>query len=245
MSARKTLRNGDIVDVGLTRHKDGKVSIKRKVVAKGCRKAGTITLARTSFEQTSPVASDGPKTKSAARNARKLAKQPKKITAAPSTIKERTHHEHSVDKAAYVTTTNKVPTLLRRIKARTGTHVELFVKDYETVGSDLRSPNMAGAGGGSSGVPFPMAKVQAMDRLRAFEERNMVAFKMCEAVLIYNASPASIHEMGGPQHVVVSHMIREAIEELADFYTPKRKRRDKTLAVLVKLVEEARREREI
>lgn len=163
--------------------------------------------------------------------------------AKPHTIKERTHDENSTDKAAYVTTTYTVPKLLRRIKAPTGSHVEQFQRDYELVGSDLRSASLTGGGGGNA-MPFPMAKVQAADRLKAFEETNTRAFKMCEAVLIHNETPQSIHKKGGPQHVVVSHMIREAIEDLAAFYTPQRKRPDKVLALLVKVVEDARRRSE-
>jgi hypothetical protein len=160
------------------------------------------------------------------------------------TVKERTHHESSTHHAAYVQTTNKVPKLLRRLKARTGSHVEQFQKDYELVGSDLRSASLDGAGGGGVSTPFPLAKVQAADRLKSFEANNEMAFRMCEAVLIHNETPQSIHQKGGPQHVVVSHMIREAIEDLAEFYTPQRKRPDKLLALIVKVVDDARRRSE-
>lgn len=237
----RTLHNGDVIATSLTHHQDGKVSIKRKVVARGIRPPKPeIALVAPSPPAQSPIPK---RTKAAARNARKLAAAAAvPITAAPKTHKERTHHEHSTDKAAYVSTTNGVPKLLRRINARSGSHVESFQKDYELVGSDLRSANMDGAGGGGGGVAFPLAKVQAADRLRAFEATSFESFKWCEAVLIFNETPATIHKKGGPEHVVCSHLIRRAISDLADFYTPNRRRPDKTLAAIVKLVEEKRRQ---
>lgn len=239
---RKTLRNGDVVDTRIAKHRDGTRSLKRTVVARGIRPAKpSITLPADPMQPKTAIP-DG-STKSAARNARKVAKAPPAPKlATPETIKERTHHEHSVDQAAYVQTTNVKMKMLRRIKARTGSHIEAFERDYEMAGSDLRSSAMEGGGGGGGmATPFPLAKVQAIDRLKRFEQENMVAFKMCEAALIFGHSPASIHKAGGPPHVVCSHMIREAVDDLAAFYTPQRKRPDKNLAVVVKLVDEARR----
>jgi len=248
----------------IVHHKDGKRSIKRlgpKPIVSTVKHQPTTPeqraarepqlLKRTpqpkrpiSLAKTSIQVVPEPKTSSAKRNARKIAKAPPApITAAPTTIRERTYHEHSIDHSTHVNTTNQVPKLLRRIKARNGSHVEQFQRDYEMAGSDLRSSSMDGTGGGSSGMatPFPLAKVQAIDRLKAFEEKNMVAFLVCEAVLIYNATPTTIHAAGGPQHTVVSAMIRDSVEDLAGFYSPSRKRPDKRLAYLSKVIEEAKR----
>lgn len=239
---RRTLRNGDVVEVGLVRHKGGETSIKRSMVACGVRPKRAARPISLPPDPMKPA----PSTKTAKRKQKKAATvADKQITAAPATVRERTHHEdaRSIDKSAYVTTTNQVPRTLKRIRARTGNHIEAFQRDFELVGSDLKSFDLAGVSGGGGGTPFPQAKVEAVDRLRQFEQRNMVAFKMCEAVLIHGMTPASIHAAGGPQHVVVSHMIREAVEDLSEFYTPNRKRPDKMLAVLTKAIESAKRDR--
>jgi len=202
-----------------------------------------ITLPTVSLQR--DVEPEQPKTRSAAKNARKVANAPPApITAAPKTYQERTHHDWDQNKSAIVTTTNVSNRILKRAKARTGSHIECFLRDYEMVGSDLKSPNMGGVSGGGTGDAVPLQKIQAVDRLLEFEERYPRAYTICEAVLIFGAQPTSIHKLGGPQHALVTRQIQDAVEDLANFYTPAKKRPDKALAAWIKFVSEAKRKQE-
>lgn len=241
---RKTAQNGDVIETRLARsRKDGTVSIKRTVVAKGIPpKPSAIRLASVSILNDPPAPE--PKTTSAAKNARRIAsKPPAPITAAPKTFHDRTHHDWHPG-GHVVTTTSAVPKILRRAKARTGSHIESFQRDYELAGSDLRSPNLGGVSSGGKADAIPLAKIQAVDRLLEFEERFPRAFTICEAVLIYGAQPSTIHKLGGPQHSHVTAQIQDAVEDLANFYSPKKKRPDKKLAAYAKFVEEAKRKQD-
>lgn len=179
-----------------------------------------------------------PPTKTAAKKAKGHAAEPY-LPSLAATTRERVHHADGFDQAAYVTTTNFVPKTLRRAKARDGAHVESFQRDYETAGSDLRSANME-ASSGAAGLALPLHKIQAIDRLKEFEKINPRAFGVCEAVLIYNARPSDI-ERRGVNSTIASTMIQDAVEALAGFYTPAKKRPDKRLAAFAKHVEEVRR----
>lgn len=179
-----------------------------------------------------------PPTKTAAKKAKGKPAEPY-LSSLPATTRERVHQHGGYDQAAYVTTTNLVPRTLRRAKARDGAHVESFQRDYETAGSDLRSANME-ASCGSDGLALPLHKIQAIDRLKGFEKLNPRAYGVCEAVLIYNARPSDI-EAKGVNSTIASTMIQDAVEALAGFYTPSKKRPDKRLAAFARHVEEVRR----
>lgn len=202
-----------------------------------------ITLPTISMQ--APPAPPEPKTRSAAKNARKVAgAKPEPITARPKEYQERTHHDWNQNQSAIVTTTNVGNRILKRAKARTGSHVESFLRDYEMVGSDLKSANLGGVSGGGMGDAVPLQKIQAVDRLRELESLYPRAYTICEAVLIFGAQPTSIHKLGGPQHALVTRQIQDAIEDLANFYTPAKKRPDKALAAWIQYVSLAKREQE-
>lgn len=284
MSARKQLPNGTVMDVRLVNHKDGRKSIKRKVVAVPVPKKPAVSLARVSIAD-QPINRDGtvrtqrtiargadweiksdpidltfpvrtaaasrprkaaPKpepqeergdTKTARRNSRKV--KPK-LTAEPETTRERMHHDWDGAKSIYVTTTNQVPKILRRAKARTGSHVEQFQKDYEMAGADLRSPDL-GAGSGGNGLPLPLSKIQAIDRLKEFQSRNERAFIICEAVLICGSTPSKIAKVAKVPNGVATTWVQNSVDDLANFYSPKKRRPDKKLAAIANWVEEERR----
>lgn len=215
-------------------------------------RAGSFLAPRRSIKITLPTVSmqaapepPAPKTKSAARNARKVAAAPPEpITARPKEFQDRTHHDSNPLKPVTVTTTNTASRILKRAKARTGSHVEAFLRDYEVVGSDLKSANLGGVSGGGMGDAVPLQKIQAVDRLRELESLYPRAYTICEAVLIFGAQPTSIHKLGGPQHALVTRQIQDAIEDLANFYTPAKKRPDKALAAWMKFVSDAKRAQE-
>lgn len=235
LSAPKTRREVSSPPMEFRENREGTFLARRPTNAK-------ITLPTVSMQAAPPP--PAPKTTSAAKNARKVAAAPPApITARPKEFHDRTHHE-SHPGGHVVTTTNAVPKILRRAKARTGSHVESFQRDYELAGSDLKSPNLGGVSGGGSGDAVPLQKIQAIDRLLELERLYPRAFKICEAVLIYGAQPTSIHKLGGPQHALVTRQIQDAIEDLANFYTPAKKRPDKALAAWMKFVSDAKRAQE-
>lgn len=244
----ETLRNGDVIEKRVTRHKDGKVSIKRRKIA--CGLPSAIVPILPGRRKTAPVAVEAvslpPETKSASKKRRKKAKRATKPaapkTAAPKTIREHMHHEWDGSKPSYVNTTNKIPQLLRKVRARWGSHVEQFQRDFELVTSSLRSVNLDGAGGGGNALPVPLAQVQAQDRLKAFEEWRPDSFVIAKLVLVDSVAlnaiplPSKYKRDGGRRR-----MLQEAVEDLASFYTPRKMRTDKSLAAFAKMVEEAKR----
>lgn len=211
------------------RLRHGKRSVDVLVPDRTRRKA--ISVAKVAIQEAAP-----PRTAKKASRKRQPDPAP---TARLATHRERTHHDWTGDIPAYVQTTDQVRRVLTRAKARTGSHVASFVRDYETAGSDLRSPGLE-MGSGANGLPLPLNKIQAIDRLRDFERLNPRAFGVCEAVLVFGAKPADIVRKG-VNHNTVSTMIQDSVEALAGFYTPNRRRPDKRLAAFAKFVEEAKR----
>lgn len=228
--------NGARVESRIVRHRDGKVSLKKRTISLPQINFGVAPEAKRAPD---PADQEPASTKTQKRKAKKAAKDiGPKLATAPTT-RERTHHQHAVDGSAYVTTTNMVPKMLRRCKARTGEHVEAFQRDYEIAGSSLRSPGLDVSTGGS-GLALPLAQIQAVDRLKEFRERNERAFVTCEAVLIYGTSPAEISRRAGVAKGIAYQVVRDSVDELANFYTPAKRRPDRYLAAVARIVEEAR-----
>lgn len=235
--ALKTLRDGSIVESRIVRHRDKTVSIKRQTIAVPVRPAREDVAAVPITIDRSAIAIR-PDTKTAKRNAKKPKEAPKLAT--PQTYRERTHHESfSTDRSAYVTTTNIVPKILRRAQARNGSHVEAFQRDYEMAHTFMKSPNMEVSTGGQP-TPFSLAAVQAVDRLKAFREKNERAFLICEAVLVHGTNSTTVAKIMKTPNRVATEAIRDAVDDLAGFYTPQKKRPDKKLAAIAKFVEEQR-----
>lgn len=131
---------------------------------------------------------------------------------------------------------------MRRLKCERGEHARLFVRDWEMIGSALRSIGFDGGGGSGFGQAFPAARVDAAGRLRDLRLRiGSAAYDLCEAYLCRGLSVQQIHAAGGEQHVVVSAMIREAVNALAEFYTPGRTRPNRTHAAVTRLLAEIER----
>lgn len=138
---------------------------------------------------------------------------------------------------------NSLDVAVRRLKCERGEHVRLFVYDWELVSASLRSVAFDAAGGGSAGLQaFPAAKVDAASRLASL--RKMIGeerYTLCVAYLCHGLTVQKIHAAGGEQHVVVSAAIRDAVNSLAEFYTPGRVRPNRTHAAVTRLLAEIER----
>lgn len=138
---------------------------------------------------------------------------------------------------------NSLDVAVRRLKCERGEHVRLFVYDWELVSASLRSVAFDAAGGGSAGLQaFPAAKVDAARRLA--DLRKMIGeerYTLCVAYLCHGLTVQKIHAAGGEQHVVVSAAIRDAVNSLAEFYSPGRVRPNRTHAAVTRLLAELER----
>lgn len=237
------LRNGDIIRKSITTHRDGKMSIRRKKIACGVPQAAPVQGAKDPVEVKAV-----PPTKTAVRKAKKpvvmVSKQP--------LFRERMHHKttkfHAGSyieelKVAYVLTTNQVHRLLRVVGAKNGSHIEQFQRDHELLESALRSVNFEASGGGGS-IPIPLARIQAQDRLKMFQESQPKAARVCKALLVEGAKldkmpvPAKYSRKGGGGR---NRMAQDAIDALAEFYTPRVTRPDRSLAEFESWVEQTKR----
>lgn len=238
--------NGDIVEKRLVRHKDGKVSIRNVRLACGLPTAKDKVMLRT-FEAKPEPSAPKPETISAKKKAKRVT--PNKL-ATPETVTDRIHHEIlEFSKGAYVTlikptqvtTTNRAALILKKAKAKSGSHVELFERDYTLVNfGGLRSVNLEGSPGGKP-MPLPLQKLQAQERLREFARRYPNSYAVCSLILINNGTAEMISDTltdtekkkGG-----ANRLIQKSVEDLASFYSPRKARINRKLLDLAQRVDQ-------
>lgn len=241
-----TERNGDVFLKNVRRDKGGRSVVRRKKIA--CGIAHIVGGEATRAAERVPVRIVELGSASARKAARK--KKPPPVTSIPTTVRERFHMNHTefsggsyVDtiKPAYLDTTSRIPQILRKAKARTGSHVEQFQRDFETLTSALRSPKMEVSVGGNV-QPIPISQIQAQDRLSEFQEMHPESYLINRLVLVDGVDPRQIpvpnvlKKKGG-----INKMIQRAVGDLADFYTPRKTRPDRSLIAFAKMVEDERR----
>lgn len=229
-----TKRNGDVYEKRLVRDLDGRTRILSKRIACGVSWAPQHPVER--FEI---VASNGGRAIPAYQAASK--KKAEKPTARPKTYRRTMNHFSKKYefgkfvndiKNTVVETTSRTPEILKKAKARDGDHVLLFEQDFALLSQGLRSLDLAGVGGGSSGsVSLPIKRIQAQDRLRDFERQFPKSYKICKRLFIDGITPSKIpltaaqKKNGG-----INKVIQKSVDDLAEFYNlPANMRKDRTL----------------
>lgn len=127
-----------------------------------------------------------------------------------------------------------MPHSFRRIKQLKIHHepaAERFVRDWETAGySGLASPGFDPRVDTSPKAHAGHLRATEAQKRLTMVEREIGArnYDICKAVLLRNANPSLIHQLGGRDHRSVSHDIEVALNALAGFYDPERLARDPT-----------------
>ena len=236
-------RNGDVWEKRVIRHDDGTTTLRRTKV--GCGIVGILKKNIPGAKATpAKIGERLTRTEILKQNRGDRSAAKRALSARPKVITDRFHEvQTEFDgtayvkniKPAYVQTTNLSRQALKKAKARTGDHIDLFIRDVEIVSSALRSVNLDGVRGGSR-VPIPMAQIQAQERINEFEERHPRSFMVCKVLLVRGCDPKDIpvppdmKKRGGR-----NRLIQESIDDLANFYTPRRR---KPNAALIRFVDE-------
>lgn len=236
-------KNGNVFEKRRVRHRDGKISVKRTLIACGIPGLQPVPafvgVKAPDRRPPAPVAS-----LSSVKRARKSQVAPAPTARRP-TITERTHHEWDGVTAAYVKTTNRVGKWLRDAKAPLGSHIDDFQKDFETVSGALRSVDLDRVPTGS-GTKIPISQVQAQDRLKVFERRHQESYLICRLLIIDQIAPKDLPISATERKKVgIRKIIQGAVDDLASFYTPERTRADRRLIAFAKEIEDQRRRAEI
>lgn len=242
--SQSVLRNGAIQEKRLVHHKDGTVSIKKKIIQQA-PVIHPVPISPIRKVEPAPEPKVTAKTTSAMKLERAMKRTVKPEDPVTNELRGKVTKIYEGLTPYSVRTTNKAPDILKRIKARYGSHVDSFQEDYEIAQGEIRSPNLEGVSGGGNGVALPLARIQAIDRIKEFEAAFPRSFYYCIAVLIYGATPSDLHKKVGVQTVVASQYIRDAVDDLANFYSPNKKRPDRYLTAIAKFIDEERRKAKI
>jgi hypothetical protein len=130
----------------------------------------------------------------------------------------------------------------KHIQAQHRAAAALFERDYVTAAGLLLPAQKWGVrvdGGKIESVP--VRRLSCADRVKAIESSlGPRMYSILVAVVIYGATPSSIHAKGGEQHVVVLNDIKQALNELVAFYSGHGRRiLDRTHAAVASIIEEA------
>lgn len=123
----------------------------------------------------------------------------------------------------------------------------MFAEDWETAFSSvLRSRGFdPGVDGGRTNTGLPIS-LQAAQRLRDLrDEMGEEPFSLVLAVVCFGATPTDLHRAGAEEHVRVGQDIKRALDRVVDFYTPGRRRRNRTYGAVQTWIQRALDGREV
>lgn len=235
-----TKKNGDVYEKRLVREPDGKSRIMSKRIACGIPNVPELPSVRVEIVATNRGRPVPGYLVSGSAKAKK-ASSPKKPSARPKTYKRNINQfarHYQTDrfvtdiKNTIVETTSRTHEILKRAKARDGNHILLFEQDFALLSQGLRSINWESVGGGSSGsVSLPIKRIQAQDRLVAFEREFPKAYKICKRIFVDGVDPSDLpvtltqKKKGG-----VNRLIQQSVDDLAEFYNaPANMKKDRAL----------------